>query len=63
MPENPNAATRQFAPQSSVGTIALVPDHELIRLIGRGSYGEVWLLLRHADDDPVNPENVILFYS
>ncbi len=37
--------------------------HAILRAHRELSYGEVWLLLRHADDDPVNPENVILFYS
>src|SRR5262245_56980318 len=25
------------------GPVVVVPDHELVRCIGRGSYGEVWL--------------------
>jgi serine/threonine protein kinase len=38
--------TREFAPSSSTaapGQPPSVPDHELVRCIGRGSYGEVWL--------------------
>src|SRR6266436_151830 len=31
------------APASSEPEGVAVPDHELIRCIGRGSYGEVWL--------------------
>ena len=28
-------------------TLVCIPDHELIRCVGRGAYGEVWLA-RHA---------------
>src|SRR5438477_579940 len=54
-PEAPVPATRLFGgpsdaadSPSSQNSIApflppLIPDHELIRLIGRGSYGQVWL--------------------
>src|SRR5438309_1590194 len=33
------------SPQNSIAPIPppAIPDHELIRLIGRGSYGQVWL--------------------
>src|SRR5215216_2703964 len=36
---------REPAPDFPPGpdTVVRVPDHELIRLIGKGSYGEVWL--------------------
>jgi hypothetical protein len=36
-------ATPEFHRGDSPASIVQVPDHELIRLIGRGSYGEVWL--------------------
>jgi len=39
MPEEPNPSEPPSAPNASVS----VPDHELIRLIGKGSYGQVWL--------------------
>lgn len=34
---SPSSAARDFTP------CPVIPDHELIRRIGRGSYGEVWL--------------------
>src|SRR5213595_2983160 len=39
--EAPNSASLQ----NSIAPIppAAIPDHEMIRLIGRGSYGQVWL--------------------
>src|SRR4029077_20339570 len=36
IPESPGSRT-------SAPSFVSVPDHELLRLIGRGSYGEVWL--------------------
>jgi len=41
MPSEEHAATpgNPFAPQPA----PVIPDHELLRLIGRGAYGEVWL--------------------
>ena len=24
-------------------TIPIIPDHEMLRMIGRGAYGEIWL--------------------
>src|ERR1051326_3830344 len=34
---------QSLAEPSASQPAASVPDHELIRLIGRGSYGQVWL--------------------
>src|SRR5438552_11616358 len=32
------------APEHSVPTqIPIIPDHEVLRVIGRGAYGEIWL--------------------
>jgi len=30
-------------PHRPAGTKPSIPDHEIIRMIGRGAYGEVWL--------------------
>src|SRR5436190_10091061 len=40
-PAEPSAA--QLVASDTQDTRPSVPDHELIRLIGRGSYGQVWL--------------------
>src|SRR5436305_7642906 len=43
------AGEQDFTPRDPASNVpgaapsASVPDHELIRLIGKGSYGEVWL--------------------
>src|SRR5881398_873231 len=54
-PEAPVPAARPFrrssgapifpSPQNSIAPFPppVIPDHELIRLIGHGSYGQVWL--------------------
>src|SRR5580765_430844 len=44
-PEEIKARTGLFGPPTGciAETAPVVPDHELIRCIGRGSYGEVWL--------------------
>jgi serine/threonine protein kinase/Flp pilus assembly protein TadD len=38
----PNAAPADSG-RNSVAEVPAIPDHELLRCIGRGSYGEVWL--------------------
>jgi WD40 repeat protein len=38
-----NSVFDQMTNETNSGPIAQVPEHELIRRIGRGSYGEVWL--------------------
>jgi hypothetical protein len=37
------AMRRQTMPEALDRTVPLVPDHELLEIIGSGSYGEVWL--------------------
>ena len=43
MADNPDSLSETPAPLPGAVSFARVPDHELIRLIGKGSYGEVWL--------------------
>jgi CHASE2 domain-containing sensor protein len=35
--------TIDYSPAAAPGKVAWIPDHELLRRIGSGSYGEVWL--------------------
>src|SRR5947208_16483195 len=37
------AKTRVVHPTSDTTALPAIPDHQLLRCIGRGSYGEVWL--------------------
>ncbi len=37
------APTDRVAEPSSVLTPPIIPDHTLLRCVGKGSYGEVWL--------------------
>src|SRR5689334_8951156 len=43
MPENPEPLTPLSPLTPETAALAVVPDHELLRLIGNGSYGQVWL--------------------
>lgn len=43
MADRPDPISETPATLPGAASFARVPDHELIRLIGRGSYGEVWL--------------------
>src|SRR5882724_10849835 len=40
---NPSIAPRSQASLATVQPLPPIPDHELLRCIGRGSYGEVWI--------------------
>src|SRR5215213_2381918 len=43
MPENLEGATDMPGSENPVAAFVSIHDHQLIRLIGKGSYGEVWL--------------------
>jgi hypothetical protein len=43
MAENQDSISKPHGPWPSTASFAFVPDHELVRLIGKGRYGEVWL--------------------
>jgi hypothetical protein len=57
-PEKPNPTAAQVDSDAStltetsrhhVSAPVVIPDHELIRQIGSGSYGEVWLAKRRRE--------------
>ena len=33
----------EFIPDQVSATIPIIPDHEVLRVIGRGAYGEIWM--------------------
>ena len=37
------ACVRSPIPDQVTAQIPIIPDHELLRVIGRGAYGEIWL--------------------
>ena len=42
-PDEAPTTRSSAAPSNLSPTVPVIPDHELLRCIGRGSYGEVWL--------------------
>ncbi|MBI4657230.1 MAG: serine/threonine protein kinase [Verrucomicrobia bacterium] len=42
-PDETPTTRSSAAPSNLSPTVPVIPDHELLRCIGRGSYGEVWL--------------------
>src|SRR4051794_35752293 len=43
MAQHPELEPQKAAASPAGGLSIVIPDHELIRLIGKGSYGDVWL--------------------
>ena len=43
MPPAPRLCKIDRIPEEVAAQIPLIPDHELLRVIGRGAYGEIWL--------------------
>ncbi|PYL41450.1 MAG: hypothetical protein DMF42_10465, partial [Verrucomicrobia bacterium] len=37
------ACVKSAIPDKVSAQIPIIPDHELLRVIGRGAYGEIWL--------------------
>src|SRR5438093_12931116 len=37
------ACVKSAIPDQVTAQIPIIPDHELLRVIGRGAYGEIWL--------------------
>jgi hypothetical protein len=37
------ACVKSPIPDQVTAQIPIIPDHELLRVIGRGAYGEIWL--------------------
>src|SRR5256885_10437040 len=42
-PGNPSGILNASSVQRSISPPPAIPDHELIDVVGRGSYGDVWL--------------------
>ena len=43
LPPVPRVCNIAIIPDEVTAQIPLIPDHELLRVIGRGAYGEIWL--------------------